>query len=257
MKEQLYTIPLTEAFQENDECPFCYIERNLEQHALDFVLGSNASYMQYDIRQATDEIGFCRDHMKKMFTYGNSLGSATILETHMSKKLAELKKEMERYSSKAKPGFMERMRKGSVALKGNNNVSQWIHTQSDSCYVCNHMRENWDRYIATFFVLYQRGEPEFIELVKRGKGFCLPHFAEILDAAPMYLDDKEQKELRRILFPQMEQNLERIIDDVEWFRVKFDYRYRDADWKNSKDAVQRAMQKMGGGYPADEPYQVK
>ena len=45
MKETLYTIPLTDAFLANDECPFCYIERNVEQYLLDLVLGSGSSYM--------------------------------------------------------------------------------------------------------------------------------------------------------------------------------------------------------------------
>ena len=40
MKEKIYTIPLMDAFRADDECPFCFIERNLEQHAIDFVLGS-------------------------------------------------------------------------------------------------------------------------------------------------------------------------------------------------------------------------
>jgi len=34
----------------------------------------------------------------------------------------------------------------------------------------------------------------------------------------------------------------------------FDYRQQGADWKNSKDAVRRTMQKLRGGYPADPPY---
>ena len=43
MKEKLYTIPLNDAVNEGDECPFCVIERKLEQDMLDFVLGSCAS----------------------------------------------------------------------------------------------------------------------------------------------------------------------------------------------------------------------
>ena len=45
-----------------------------------------------------------------------------------------------------------------------------------------------------------------------------------------------------------------ITGDVEWFQKKFDYQFKDADWKDAKDAVQRAMQKAGSGYPADPPY---
>lgn len=34
MKEQLYTIPLNDAINAADECPFCFIERDVEQICL-------------------------------------------------------------------------------------------------------------------------------------------------------------------------------------------------------------------------------
>ena len=43
-----------------------------------------------------------------------------------------------------------------------------------------------------------------------------------------------------------EQNLDRTIEDVEWFIKKFDYRYKDEPWKNSKDALVRTMYKTNG-----------
>lgn len=48
MKEQLYTIPLNDAVNAQDECPFCFIHRSIEQDLLDFVLGSGSSYMEQD-----------------------------------------------------------------------------------------------------------------------------------------------------------------------------------------------------------------
>ena len=56
MKEQLYTIPLNDAVNAQDECPFCFIHRSIEQDLLDFVLGSGSSYMEADIREQTDNI---------------------------------------------------------------------------------------------------------------------------------------------------------------------------------------------------------
>ena len=81
MKPQLHTIPIADAMENSGECPFCYIERRTENHAMDFVLGHGASYMEADIRDMTDKEGFCRNHFKKMFDYGNSLGNAWILKT--------------------------------------------------------------------------------------------------------------------------------------------------------------------------------
>ena len=54
----------------------------------------------------------------------------------------------------------------------------------------------------------------------------------------------------------MEHNMERLAEDVAWMVEKFDYRNKDADWKNSRDAIQRGMQKLKGGYPADGPYKM-
>lgn len=65
MKEQLYTIPLNDAMNAQDECPFCFIERNVEQDLLDFVLGSGSSYMESDVREQTDKAGFAGTTSKK------------------------------------------------------------------------------------------------------------------------------------------------------------------------------------------------
>ena len=258
MKEQLYTIPLMDAFREQDECPFCFIHRSLEQHALDFSLSpSTASYMEDDLRSQTDKMGFCQDHYNKMFAYGNRLGSALILETHLRKKTAELKNQLEHFSKGEKPSLIDRLKKTPAADEKCNNVTAWIREQNKSCYICDQIQTTYERYLATFFELFKRNEDEFMELLTHGKGFCLPHFGDILAGAERYLSEKDQERLRGILFPQMIENLNRIIDDVEWFQKKFDYQFRDADWKNSKDAVQRAMQKAAGGYPADPPHTQK
>ena len=56
------------------------------------------------------------------------------------------------------------------------------------------------------------------------------------------------------VFRVMEENWTRVKGDLDWFVAKFDYRNASADWKNSKDAVSRTMQKLEGIYPADPPY---
>ena len=56
------------------------------------------------------------------------------------------------------------------------------------------------------------------------------------------------------MFQLMKTNMERLQEDVSWLVEKFDYRNKDADWKNSRAAIQRGMQKLKGGYPADPVY---
>ena len=60
-----------------------------------------------------------------------------------------------------------------------------------------------------------------------------------------------------MIFSLMEENMARVEEDLTWLIDKFDYRNKDAEWKNSKDALQRSMQKLRGGYPADPVYKLK
>ena len=52
-------------------------------------------------------------------------------------------------------------------------------------------------------------------------------------------------------------NMNRIYEDVAWFIEKYDYKNKDADWKNSKDAIQRGMQKLRGSDPSLPPHVLK
>ena len=119
MKEQLYTIPLNDAVNAGDECPFCFIERSIEQDLLDFVLGSSSSYMEADIREMTDKAGFCRDHFKKMFDYGNTLGNAWILKTHYQRMIGEMHKTFSGFRP-GKPSLKDKFKKAEA---GGNAIS--------------------------------------------------------------------------------------------------------------------------------------
>ena len=81
MKEQLYTIPVNEAIDKNEECLFCTLNKKVEEDILNYILGP--SYMEEDIRSETDKIGFCKKHYSQMYKAQNRLGVALILSTHM------------------------------------------------------------------------------------------------------------------------------------------------------------------------------
>lgn len=251
-KEKLYTIPLNDAINANDECPFCYIERNIEQDLLDLVLGSASSYMEADMREKTDLAGFCRMHFKKMFDYGNTLGNAWILKTHYMRVIGEMKKEFSNYSP-AKIGIKEKIKKPEKNL---NSVSGWIKKKTDSCFICKEYKQIYDRYLDTFMVMYQK-DPDFRERVANSKGFCLAHFGDLCEEAEYNMKPDVKSEFFNVAFKLMEENMSRVGEDVSWMVEMFDYRNANADWKNSKDAIQRGMQKLKGGYPSEPPYQMK
>lgn len=253
MKEKLYTIPLNDAINEHDECPFCFIERKLEHDMIDFVIGNTSSYMESDIRAQTDEAGFCREHMKKMFDYGNTLGNSLILKTHYQKLRKEMKQQFDSFQP-GKSSFLKRIKSKPSEEKG--AIGAWTASKDCSCYVCKGLEDTFQRYLSTFFAMYAKDE-EFRNKIKNSKGFCLHHFGILCDAADHYLNDKQKAEFFPMIFSLMEENMARVEEDLTWLIDKFDYRNKDAEWKNSKDALQRSMQKLRGGYPADPVYKMK
>lgn len=252
MKEKLYTIPLNDAVNAGDECPFCWIERNLEQDLMDYVLGSGSSYMESNVRDLTDKAGFCREHIRKMYDYGNTLGNAWILKTHYRKVIGEMNDCFKKYSP-VKVGFKDKFSKDGE-LK--NPVARWTKSRDCSCYICGEFNKTYDRYMDTFFSLF-KDEGEFRTKVLEGKGFCLHHFGDLCEYGEMHLNEKEKAEYYPKLFELMKTNMERVYEDISWLIEKFEYQNANADWKNSKDAVGRGMQKLRGSYPADPPYKMK
>jgi len=247
MKEKLYTIELTDALKAGDECPLCYLYRKLEQTAIEFILGS--SYMESDIREQTDRQGFCQKHTKMMFDYGNTLGNAWILKSRLEYLRRGLQAQMEGYAPQ-KISVFARRRKDNA--KG-SSVGGWIREAESRCYVCERIQTTCDRVVDTFVYLV-KNDKEFVDLVQQSKGFCIHHFADLIDGCEQGLNQKEKEALFPVLFGQMERELGRVQEDIDWLIEKFDYRNADKDWKNSKDAVPRTMQKITGGYPADPPF---
>lgn len=244
MAEKLYMIPINDAVAADDECPLCNLVRNIEHDLLDFALGSGSSYMQSDTRDQTDRYGFCRRHFKQMYEYGNTLGNGWILKTH-------LRHAIENFDHEAKKGAGIKMKKkGAGTLPP---AASWARAQAESCLICNYFDEHYERYLDTFIEMYQKDE-EFARKINTGKGLCLPHFADIIEAASARMKPDAFDAFYTKMCDQMHGELTRQYEDISWLIEKFDYRNNDAPWKNSKDAVQRAMQKLSGGYPADGPY---
>ena len=251
MKLQIHTIPIADAMEHSGECPFCYMERRTENHAMDFVLGHGASYMEADIRDMTDREGFCRNHFKKMFDYGNSLGNAWILKTLLLRNINEMTKEFKDFDPSAggKKGLFKKS-------EGGNAIVDWLNGREESCFICNSVNNTFQAYMKTFFSVY-KSDKSFRKQVAETQGFCLTHFKTLLEGADENLNTKDREEFYQMVLPMMEDNMKRVYEDVAWFIEKYDYKNKDADWKNSKDAIQRGMQKLKGSDPSLLPHKIK
>lgn len=249
MKDTIYTIPLTDAFKSEDECPFCFIARKLEQDSIAFTLG--CSYMEDDIRSVTDKLGFCDAHYKKLYDYGNKLGLALILHTHYKSIYEDLAKTLDQ-TKLASPSFLQKLSKNKTAATS-SLASEAINNRTSSCYICDRINKDMDRYINTFFYLIANNA-EFKQLFINSKGFCLPHLSKLIDSAPLHLKEDQKEEFFNTSKTMVLESLKRIEDDLSWFIDKYDYRNKNAPVKNSLDAIPRGIQKLSSIYVQDEPF---
>lgn len=236
MKEQLYTIPVNDAFDIDCECPLCQMYKDIEDAALEFTLGP--SYMEDDIRMETDKAGFCTKHIKQLYESQNRLGIALMLHTHMQHTTKSLEKLSKNQTVSKKSLFQK---------KEPSSVTKYINELNNSCYICNRVNNVFKRYIATIIHCYQH-DNEFPDKFNNSKGFCTKHYGMLYDAALDVMSGTKLTDfidsLNNIYFT----NIKRVTDDLEWFIDKFDYRNEDAPWKNSKDAVQRSIIKTNSTF---------
>ena len=230
MNEKLYTIPVNDAFNIDCECPLCVMYQELETSTIDFTLGP--SYMEEDIRQITDKEGFCEKHISQMFKKQNSLGIANILKTHLNKRI----KDIEALSKQP-------LNKGGLFKKNTlSPISEYVKQHNDSCFVCNKINATFDRYISTIIYLY-KSDSSFKNKFLSSKGFCLKHYEMLYSKAQNELNGKLLDTFLDDLSKLTINNLKRVDADLDWFIDKFDYRYKNKPWKNSKDAIERTITK--------------
>ena len=84
-------------------------------------------------------------------------------------------------------------------------------------------------------------DPEFKEKLKKSRGFCTYHYGILYDKGAEHLNQQQYDEFREVLNKVYFENMERVNSDVSWFIDKHDYRNKEADWKNSKDSIPRAI----------------
>lgn len=233
MKEQLYTIPVTDAFKEDTECPICSMYRSLEAASISYTMGP--SYMEDDVRAQTDKEGFCEKHLGMMYQDQNRLGLALILSTHMDETIRTIEK----------LGKTQRTSSSLFKKTEASPLSQWLKRHQCSCFVCNRVEHTFQRYLATIFHLYKH-EKDFRDTFQNGRGFCTKHFGMLYDMAPFQLKGDTLQTFTAELVSLYLDNMKRVRDDLEWYKDKFDYRNADAPWRNSRDALPRTLIKTNG-----------
>ena len=224
--EQIYTIPVNEAFEASAAdkacgCAFCAMYNKLEENELELILG--ASMMEPDVRIKTNEEGFCKTHYDMMFVRKNRLGMALTLESHLNELRGEISDNLT-----------------SIVTGAGKRAEKRIAELESSCYVCRRIEHNFSRMIETAVMLWEK-DPEFRKKLKAQPMFCLPHYRRLLAVGQKRFRKKELAEFAEAAAGVTETYFDTLRGDVSWFCKKFDYRYEEEPWYNSRDAVERAM----------------
>ena len=83
MKEQLFTIPVGDAFRTDCECPVCKLYEDLEKNPLS-LSWDQAIWKMMSVWKPM-KLDFAATIFKKMYGYQNRLGLALMLHTHMKR----------------------------------------------------------------------------------------------------------------------------------------------------------------------------
>ncbi len=215
MREDICTIPISEVFEVSDGCPICRMRDTVEKRALDYIMG--AAMMEPDVRQETNRLGFCKDHLEMMMGMRGRLPLALMLSTH----LAEIKGKVfknDLFGSKVKD---------TSKITG-------------SCFVCERIEWGMVRMRASIYDLYER-ERDFRQMFDSQPYLCVHHY-EWLGEQVNSISKKYRSDFIRSINALSGKYAETLCSDLEHFCSMYDYRNttEDADWGNSRDAVERA-----------------
>lgn len=227
MKEQIYTIPVTETADKiieegKCECLLCSLYSKLEEDELTLILG--ASMMEPDIRIKTNKEGFCRKHFDKMLTMKNKLGLALMLQSHID----EVRKNVF-----PKEGLFSPKNKSEASLKP-------LKEHCDSCYICSKIDFHLEKMAQTIVYLWDT-EEEFAKKLSKMPFFCLEHYQLLLQTGVYKLSKNRQNDFFTAVSSVEKAYFDSLYDDVSKFCKKFDYRFEDEPWGTAKDSVERAV----------------
>lgn len=240
MQYHLDTIPVWEVMEKETACPLCVLYEKCELDEIDRSLGG--SVMEPDARIRVNERGICQKHHKQLFLQKNRLGHALLTDSHTK----ELLKKMDSIK-------LPEERRGLFAPKdGLSALIETLKGLNAPCVICENIQTHMERYLYTFIHLWKTDQG-FRAKWEASQGVCLPHAAELLAHAQRHLNAASQRAFAQTLLTLVKTNLAQDEKDLEWFTLKFDYRNHDKPWGNSRNALQRTINRLRGQCIDREP----
>lgn len=230
--EQIYTIPINEAFDRSREsedgaCPLCLLCETVTETEVDRILG--ASMMEPDVRIRTNREGFCRSHYAMLLGKKNRLGLALMLESHLDEVSRDLREH------------------GPAALltPAASRPLRRLGSREESCYLCGRIGETMGHMVENI-VYMAAHDPEFLRKLGAQPWFCLPHYRRLLAYAKGELRGRSFHDFYHLLSEIEERRMQLLREQIGGFCRKFDYRYAQQPWEGERDAPERVIRFLRG-----------
>lgn len=225
MRDSILTIPISELFEPKTGCPICRMRDTLEQRTVEYIMG--AAMMEPDVRQETNQLGFCNHHMHAMQHCNNRLSLALMTQTRL---------DTIRQTLQSRPKLWE----------GKQGKKKKLSAMLETCFVCSKIDWGMERLLTTMFELF--ADAEFRALFAQQEQLCLPHYDLLLTLAPQQLSKQLLPEFEAACAALVQKQLNTLYEDVSHFCNMYDYRHAgpDADWGNSRDSIERAVAFLTG-----------
>ena len=237
------TIPVWDAYRAGGECPLCRLQLKNEAEYVSSFIG--ASVMEPTTRVEVNKKGFCLRHNRLMFEGDNKLGLALITHTYMKDTIKALAESVIKNSAGKRAGLLGLPHGGKTPNDQIDKMAGNAAALAGTCILCERLDNTMRRYAYTILHMWGH-EPEFRKAFNASKGFCLPHYAQLLKLAPEHISGRDMSAFTDELAGLQLNNLSRVADELEWFTQKFDYKNKEKPWGESKDAVERAILKLRG-----------
>lgn len=213
-------IRIYESFEKKEKCALCRSIEEFENQILNSI--STDLVMDLDFfPKFGDEYTFCDYHMSKMEDMRDKLGMAIML-----KKLIALE--------------IRKMENSQVENKTSKLFMKKSHDKK--CFVCEKVNiKAMNSDISITLDLWKNKE-SFKENFRKQEYFCFKHNRLLINEAKNKFSKKEFQIFKEEITNVQMKYCKELENDLEWFINKFDYRYSDEPWYNSKDSIYRARE---------------
>ncbi len=223
-----------DAYREGGECPICRLEAAAEKALLASFQHSRA--MEPDVRLRTNREGFCAEHLRRLYAGENRLGLGLTAHTRLQHILPEAIGALE---EAARAGG------GRQARAAAERAASRLSSLASTCYVCGLLGQDRERWIFTILYLWAR-DSEFPAVFRASRGFCIPHFQAMTEAAARSLKPDRLRGWLADSAIVLRRSLEGLDKDLQAFTQLHQATNPSLGTEEERTALSRTLQKLAG-----------